>query len=57
MQRKAKLINSLQTDETLLKNFSDQNKSNFDTNRVHVMYLLFYKRNRPIFAEKNGSRQ
>ena len=42
MQRKAKLINSLQTDETLLKNFSGQYKANFDTDGLHVMYLFCF---------------
>ena len=37
MQRNAKFINSLQTDETLLKNFSEQYKANFDTDGLHVM--------------------
>ena len=40
MQRKAKFINSLQTDETLLKKFSDQYKANFDADGLHVMYLF-----------------
>lgn len=40
MQRNAKFINSFQTDGTLLKNFSDQYKANFDADGVHVMYLF-----------------
>ena len=42
MQRKAKLTNSLQTDEKLLKNFPDQYKANFDADGFHVTYLFCF---------------